>query len=565
MSNLLVDIGIVFIVAAFFALLVRAIKQPYIIGYILAGIVIGPIGLGWISDYDSIITLSELGIVFLLFIVGLELDIRKVKHLGFVAFVTGIGQIIFTFLITMIFLNSLGFELIQVLFLSLAFTLSSTIVVIKLYSDRNEMNTLHARIALGILIVQDFVAVLALTLISSVNQISAPVILGALFKSLGIFSFAILMGTFALKPLFRKVASSRELLTLFAVAWLFVMVLISYKLDFSIAIGAFLAGVSMAALPFTTEIVAKTTSLRDFFATIFFVALGMQVLIPTNWTIPIVLSLFVLIGNSFIILVLMSFLGFKSRVAFTTGLGLAQISEFSLILGALGLELGIIDKELMSIIALVAVITFIGSSYMVTQEKVLYRILRKPLKLFEKLSRKKLEFGFKPDKFTEEAILFGGNRIGHSVLMEFKKLKLEFLVVDFNPELIRRLTAQKVPCLYGDGGDPEILAKLNFKKAKLVVSTITGINENLLILKKVRSKRKRTTVIVTATDIEDALILYKAGAQYVILPHFLGGERLSLLVRETHKDLKRLIDVKSAHLKELKERQKLGHEHPKKY
>lgn len=565
MSNLLVDIGVVIIVAAIFALLVKAIKQPYIIGYILAGIVIGPIGLGWVSDYDSIITLSELGIVFLLFIVGLELDIRKVKHLGFAAFVTGIGQIIFTFLITMIFLNSLGFELIQILFLSLAFTLSSTIVVIKLYSDRNEMNTLHARIALGILLVQDFVAVMALTMITSITDISVPVILGALFKSLGIFSFAILMGTFALKPLFRKVAGSRELLTLFAVAWLFVMVLISYKLEFSIAIGAFLAGVSMAALPFTTEIVSKTTSLRDFFATIFFVALGMQVLIPTDWTVPIVISLFVLIGNSFIVLVIMSVLGFKSRVAFTTGIGVAQISEFSLILGALGLEIGIIDKELMSIIALVAVITFIGSSYMVTQEKMLYRILRKPLKLFEKLSTKKLDFGFKPDQFQEEALLFGGNRIGHSVLSEFKKLKLKFLVVDFNPEIIRRLTAQKIPCLYGDGGDPEILSKLNFKKVKIVVSTITGINENLLILKRAKSKRKKTTVIVTATDIEDALTLYKAGAHYVILPHFLGGERLSLLVRETHKDLKRLIDVKFKHLKELKERQKLGHEHPKKY
>jgi len=564
MSNLLIDIGVVIIVAAFFALLVKAIKQPYIIGYILAGIVIGPIGLRWVSDYDSIITLSELGIVFLLFIVGLELDIRKVKHLGFAALVTGIGQIIFTFLLTAIFLNSLGFELIQVLFLSLAFTLSSTIVVIKLYSDRNEMNTLHARIALGILLVQDFVAVLALTLISSVNEISVPIILGALFKSIGIFSFAILMGAFVLKPLFRRVASSRELLTLFAVAWLFVMVLISYKLEFSIAIGAFLAGVSMAALPFTTEVAAKTTSLRDFFATIFFVALGMQVLVPTDWRIPIVISLFVLIGNSFIVLVLMSFLGFKSRVAFTTGIGVAQISEFSLILGALGLKLGIINKDLMSTIALVAVITFIGSSYMVTQEQFLYRLLRKPLKLFEKLSTKKLDFGFKPERFTEEALLFGGNRIGHSVLTEFKKLKLKFLVIDFNPEVIRRLSNQKIPCLYGDGGDPEILSKLNFKKVKLVVSTITGLKDNLLILKRAKSRRKRTTVIVTASDIEDAILLYKAGAQYVILPHFLGGERLSLLVRETHKDLKKLIEVKAAHIKELKERQKLGHEHPKK-
>jgi len=350
MTSLLIDIGIVIIIATILAYFARYIKQPLILAYMLAGIVIGPLGLKLISDQANIAVLSELGIAFMLFIVGLELDIKKLTHLGFVTFTAGIGQIIFTFavgyLIALIF-----FSKVVALFVAAALTLSSTIIVIKLYSDKNELGTLHGRIVLGILLAQDLVAVFLLAALTGADGFASQAIMFSILKGLIMIIIAFAAG-YLFKYVFKPIAKSQELLFLSAVAWCFFLIFVADQFKFSIAIGAFLAGISLASLPYNIEIIGRTRSLRDFFATIFFVSLGMQIAFNGVGTLlipAIVFSMFVIVGNPLIVLIISGLLGYKGRTSFLAAIAIAQISEFSLILVAIGFARGMLSQDILSL------------------------------------------------------------------------------------------------------------------------------------------------------------------------------------------------------------------------
>jgi len=565
MSQLITDIGIILIVATILAIIARFLKQPLILGYMVAGLIIGPIGLGWVTNHAVIATLSEIGIAFLLFIVGLELDVRKFKHLGSVALIVGLGQVIFTFIASYLIATLLGMPSTIAFYVGIAVTLSSTVVIIKLFSDKNEINALHARIALGVLLVQDFIAIIILAMMSNSGQLHVSHVIGNLITGIGFFAVSIIIGTLFLKYLFKPIARSSELLFLSAVSWCFAYAMISQWFGFSIAIGAFLAGISLAPLPYHIEIASRIKSLRDFFATIFFVTLGMQIVLTglgqLVWPI-IILSLFVLVGNPLIILILMSMMGFKSRPAFLTGISLAQISEFSLILVALAYQLGILPKTIVSMIVIIAVITFTISSYLITYDEKLYRMLKRVLKPFESLAIYGFDLEYIPEKEADyKIILCGCDRIGQVILESAQKLKKSILVVDFNPELIKRLMKDRIHCIYGDISDAEIMDKLNFRKADIVISTIPDYDDNMMLVKKVKRVNKKAVVIVTADDIDDALELYNQGTDYVILPHLLGGDHVSLLLQETAKDIGKIIKNKKITIEKLKKRQanKNGH------
>jgi Kef-type K+ transport system membrane component KefB len=512
MNSLLIDIGIVIVVATVFAYFARFLKQPLILAYLVAGIVIGPVGLGLITNYENIAVLSELGIAFMLFIVGLELDIKKLRHLGFVAFAAGIGQIVFTFiagyLIALIF-----FSRIVSTYIALALTFSSTIIVIKIYSDKNELGTLHGRISLGILLAQDFIAIIALALLSGMgNGAAVNPASFAVLKGVSLFVIALVAG-FVLKYVFKPVARSQELLFMSAVAWCFALVYLSARFEFSIAIGAFLAGISLASLPYNIEIIGKTRSLRDFFAVIFFVALGMQIVfsnISNIFMIAILFSAFVMIGNPLIVMTMLSLLGYKSRTSFLSAISIAQISEFSLILVALGFNAGILSQEVVSLIAIVALITFTLSTYMITYDSKLYEWLAPVARLFERKNGHKLEY-IPVKKY--DAVLFGCDRMGGAVLKTLKQLKHKVLVVDYNPEVIKEcIVAHKQPAIYGDMGDLEILQRIPLRSVKLIVSTVPDVDDNRLIIRRAKQVNKNIVIFATAGHADDALELYEAGA-----------------------------------------------------
>jgi len=564
MNSIFADIGIIIIAAAILAYIAKLIKQPLIPAYIITGILLTPI-FGLITDVSFITTLSEIGIAFLLFMVGLEMDLRKLRDVGPMAGFIGVLQILMTFIATFMFALLMGSKQIEAIYLGAIITFSSTMVVVKLLSDRKELETLHGRIIIGILLIQDIFAVIALLVINAVGNLTSTNIVVTLGVAFGLILVAALSSKYIFPSMFKFVAKSQELLLLTALAICFIFSVVLASVGFSISIGAFIAGVTLATLPYNVEIISKIKSLRDFFAIIFFVSLGMELIFSSieNIIIPALIWLgFLLIVKPFIIMFLCAFFGYRKRTGFYTALGLAQVSEFALIIVAKGLSLGHISEDIFSIVIIMALISITTTSYFVHYDHFMYKKVAKFLGFFDKFNDNKQEMPEFPKKKKYDTILCGHNRIGYSIAASIKKMNRSLLVIDFNPEVIKSLIQRKIHCIYGDVGDSELLERLPIKDAKLIISTVPEKSEVLLLIKKARRVNKDILIYVTANQIEEALDYYDAGADYVILPHFLGGEKASLLIEDFTGNLSKIIETKLSHIKELRHRQLLGHEHP---
>ena len=559
MENIFLDIGVIMVVAAVFALVARLIKQPLIPAYILAGLVIGPI-MGLITNTYVITTLSEIGIAFLLFVAGLEIDLERLKNVGFVSTLGGTIQILTLFCIAFIIALVIGFIAIEAAF-------SSTMVVVKILSDKRELDTLHGRIMLGILLMQDIVAILALSMLTTVNGFSGMILAISFLKGISVFAVAWAASRFVFPKIFKFAAKSRELLFLLSIAIVFGFAALFNYLHFSIAIGAFVAGITLGNLTYNIEIISIVRSLRDFFATIFFVSLGMEVLLsPINsMLIPLIIFLvIIMIVKPLITMFVCAFFGYKRKPSFLTSVTMAQVSEFSLIIVAQGLTLGHISQSMLSFAVILAIITITLTSYLSTYEDFIFKKLSRHLKIFDRFSEEGDVLEYMPKKRRKEHyILLGHDRIGYSISKTLRKMKRDMLVVDFNPEIVKKLIKEKISCIYGDVGDVEILERLNLKHAYMVISTVPEKTDTMLLIKKTRQVNTRAILIVTANHLEDALKFYDAGADYVIMPHFLGGEHVSVMIEDFTDNVNKIIETKVKHIEELKHRQGLGHEHPK--
>ncbi len=558
------QIGALLIIATILAFVSNRIKQPLIPAYIITGLLIGPF-FGLITNKELIKNMSEIGIAFLLFIVGLEMDLKKLKDVALVSGLGGTIRSLSMFTLGFIVALILGFVTREALYIGIIIAFSSTMVVVKLLSDKRELDTLHGRIVVGILLLEDLLAILALSILTSLNGDSITVIFLALIKGVLLLFATIVFTKFIFPAVFKRAAKSQEILFLSSISICFLLSIIAYYLKFSIAIGAFLAGLSLANLPYNLAIIGKVRSLRDFFATIFFVSLGMELAINeiAHIILPLIVLLFlVIIIKPFITMFLCSFFGYKRRIGFLTSLHLAQISEFSLIVVSQGLLLGHITRNIFTLTVLVAIITMVLTSYFIKFENGIYLKLKKSLKPFEKITQGYEELEYLPKKMID-VIMCGHNRIGYSISRTINKLGKKLLIVDYNPEIIKMLIRKKASCIYGDASDIEVLERLPFKEVKMVISTIPSSKVNKLLIEKVKEVNKTATIYVTASEVEKALKLYDAGADYVILPHFLGGEHVSLLIEKFSEDLDKIIEHKLKHIKELKHRQSIGHEHPK--
>jgi Kef-type K+ transport system membrane component KefB len=564
MDGILIDLGYVIIIATLLGYLAHLFKQPLIPMYILAGFLMGPV-FGLITSPEDIMILAEIGIAFLLFIVGLEINFEKLKHVAFVSTIGGFIQISLLFSIGYFVAIFLGYLPLQAAYFGLILAFSSTMVVVKLLSDRREIDTLHGRIVIGILLIQDIFAIIALAILASINEFSINLLLLSLLKGfLLIIAFAFL-GKYVFPKLFSLAARGQEMLFLLSITICFSGAIAFHFIGFSIAIGAFISGVAIANLPYNIEIIGKVKSLRDFFAVLFFVSLGLGLLKDSiNGTlIPFVFILGgVLVLKPLVIMTICSIFGYKKKPSFLTSITLAQISEFSLIILSQGLNLGHISREFFSITIIATVITLVMTAYSIKYEKWIYNFLEKPLKIFEHLVLNNNHLEYMPKKKTDyKIIVCGADRMGYSIIKALDKLSSKVIVIDFNPEVVNWMIEHKMPTIYGDISDPEVLDRLNLKKVRLCISTIPELNYNLLILRKMRKARKSSTIFVTANNVEDALVLYNNGADYVILPHLLSGEHASILVKDFQKtvDFKKLLRKKTKHLKELKLRLSSGH------
>lgn len=563
-NDIFFEIGIIIIIATIFALVAAKLKQPLIPAYIIAGLIIGPI-YGLITNTELIRTLSEIGIAFLLFIVGLEMDLKKIKDVSVVSGLGGTIRSISMFTIGFVIALILGFVTREAVYIGIIIAFSSTMVVIKLLSDKRELDTLHGRIVVGILLMEDILAIIALSFLSSLDGNSLLTIGLAIVKGLILMSAAIFIaGT--IHKIFGVSAKNQELLFLTSISVCFLLSIISYFLGFSIAIGGFLAGLTLANLPYNFAIIGKVRSLRDFFATIFFVSLGMELVLGkiTQMIIPIIILLIVvIIIKPYITLFLCSFFGYKRRVGFSTAISLAQISEFSLIIVSQGLLLGHISKDIFTLTIIVAIITITITSYLLKFENNIYQKFKSSSKIFDRFSEAYGKLEYLPKTKKVDIVLCGHNRIGYSIGRTIRKMEKKMMVVDYNPEIIKMLIKKRIPCIYGDVGDVEVIERLPLKGAKMIISTVPSSRINILLIEKIKEVNEQAIIYVTSSSVEKALKLYDQGADYVILPHFLGGEHVSLLVEEFSENVDKIIEHKLKHIKELEHRKSIGHEHPK--
>jgi Kef-type K+ transport system membrane component KefB len=502
------------------------LRQPLIVAFIAVGILVGPSVLGWVSANDQVDLLAKFGITLLLFVVGLKLDLHIIRTMGPVALATGLGQVIFTSVVGYLIGYAFGMTPVTALYVAVALTFSSTIIIVKLLSDKREVDTLHGRIALGFLIVQDLVVVLVmigLNALGATGDVSwTQAAFAVLVKGVG---FVILVGLamrYLLPQLLHNLSRSQELLVLFGIAWGLGLAALGVMLGFSKEVGAFIAGVSLASTPYRDALGARLTSVRDFLLLFFFIDLGAQLdlgLLGAQLFEALVFSLFVLIGNPLIVMVIMGVLGYRSRTSFLAGLTVAQISEFSLILGALGLSLGHISAETMGLITLVGLITISASTYMIIYSHQLYERLAPWLRVFERRRpHREAEQGSVPDDAMPLVVLFGLGRYGTGIARTLRERGWRVLGVEMNPDLVRTGDATGHPVMFGDAEDPEFIATLPLARVHWVVSTARECHVNLSLLHSLRSLGYSGRSAITAQALEDAARLEQAGADLILLP-----------------------------------------------
>ncbi len=527
-GDVFTEMAVLLLVAAVVGAIGVRLRQPLIVAFIAVGILVGPSVLGWVSADDQIDLLAQMGIALLLFVVGLKLDLHIIRTMGPVALATGLGQVVFTSVVGYFIVIALGMSPVTALYVAVALTFSSTIIIVKLLSDKREVDALHGRIAIGLLIVQDIVVVLVmigLTALGEADGLSglgweavAVLLKGALF----IATIGLLM-RYILTPLLHQLARSQELLVLFAIAWAVALGAAGVHLGFSKEVGAFLAGVSLASTPYRETIGARLVGLRDFLLLFFFIDLGAGLELATlgAQVVPaIILSLFVLIGNPLIVMIILGAMGYRKRTGFLTGLTVAQISEFSLILGALGLSLGHIDANTMGLITLVGLITISASTYLILYSHPLYERLAPWLGLFErKRAQREEALDLLSDDIPVDVILFGLGRFGSGIAHELQQRGQRVLCVDFDPDLVRRHQSSGYAVHYGDAEDPEFIATLSLKQVRWVVSSVRDVSINLSLLQSLQNHKFNGQIAVTAHSLADAEKLTVAGAEHVMMPY----------------------------------------------
>lgn len=526
------QIAVILLVAAVAGFLAHLARQPVLVAYIFVGILLGPAVLGFV-DSDAVIEgLAKVGIAILLFLVGLKLEIGLIKTTGLVALLTGVGQVVFTSVIGFFIVIALGFDLIPAIYISVALTFSSTIIIVKLLSDKRELDQLHGRIAVGFLIVQDILVVVAMIVIVTIGQPDGAeqtrspwlVLLGSL-----IFLAAVaLLAKFVIPRVMGWFAKSPEVLLLFGVGWAMTLAGVSESLGLSMEIGAFVAGVALASSPFREGLGSRTVSLRDIMILFFFIQLGASLtfddavaqLLPA-----LVLSVFVLIGNPLIVMVIMGYMGYRSRVSFKAGLAVAQISEFSLILIALGFSLGQVDSSVLSLVTLVGVITITVSTYFILYSDPIYDRLSKFLTLFEFRTTAVSE---SEDAIAHpyDAIIIGAGRLGSNVTAGLLEKNANLLVVDTDPQALNKVRQKRVATLYGDISDADFASSLPLNETDAIICTVQDRSTNLVLLETLGRFNFQGSICLTAMDEPTAKLLQENPGVTVIRPLKMAANRI---------------------------------------
>lgn len=476
------EIATLLVMAAVVGFIGILLRQPLIVSFIAVGLIASPSALNVVRFDVHINLLSELGIAVLLFLAGIKLDTKLIRSLGAVSLMTGLGQVAFTSIFGFLIGLALGLDAVTSLYVAVALTFSSTIIIVKLLSDKREIDSLHGQIALGFLIVQDLVVVVAMIILATVgigsgDEGGSGNIFVVVASGIALVGLVVLFIRYAANPLTERLARAPELLVIFAIAQAAIFAAIADFVGLGKEVGGLLAGVSLASTPYRETIAARLTPLRDFLLLFFFIALGATLelsLLGTHVTAAVVFSLFVLIGNPLIVLAIMGSMGYRKRTGFLAGLTVAQIGEFSLIFIAMGVTLGHVSSDALGLVTMVGLVTIAASTYMITYSHQLYAVFEPILGVLERKGtpREPGAGGRQHEIYRCDVLIFGLGRFGTAIGMRLKTKGISVLGIDFNPIAVRRWRNLGLNTEYGDATDPEFVSTLPLSTARWVVSTI---------------------------------------------------------------------------------------------
>jgi Kef-type K+ transport system membrane component KefB len=553
-TGLLSAIGICIAAAALLALIGWRFRQPLILAYLVTGVVIGPHGpLGWVTDQASIASVAEIGLILLLFIIGLEIDVKKLASAGPAVLLTGALQVPICIGLGLGFFYLIGIRNTggnyALIYLAACMSLSSTLVVVKLLNDKYELDTLPGRITLGVLVIQDMWAVAMLAVQPNLLNPNLLPLAFSLWRGALLVVGGFAISKYILPHLFRAVAKAPELVLVSALAWCFFLAGAASVIGLSREMGALIAGVSLSTFPYNLDVMAKAVSLRDFFVTLFFVALGMQIQVPSLRVVEIALaaSAFVIVSRLSVVPILYA-LKLGHRASLLPAINLAQVSEFSIVIASLGRTLPVpqIDSDVLTIVIMTFAITSVVSTYMINSSHAVQRVLSKGLKL---LHVRDLDVGeaapARKESRDETVVFLGFFRDASSILFELENagsavegqlLLDKVLVIDFNPKVMAELRRRGISSVYGDIAHADTLRHAGIEEAELVVCSITDDvlrgTSNLRMLRNARATCPKAKVMLTTEHIPQALELYAAGADFVYIPRLHSAPEIARILTD---------------------------------
>ena len=549
-QTIFTQLSVIIVFGGVISIIMKLLRQPLIVGYILTGIVVGPSMLDLIQDKEAFETYSEIGITLLLFIIGLGLNVGVIRSLGKVSVVTAGVLLTMVGGLGLVAGTALGFTATEAMIIGIALFFSSTIIILKVLSDKREVDRLHGQIAIGVILVDDVIATIALLFVATAGTAGALGLMDIsylLLKGTAIGIGLYVISRWIMPHFIKFLASSQELLFLFTISWGFGVATLFDLTGFSHEVGALIGGISLASLPYATEMAARLKPLRDFFIVLFFVVLGESLgfgAIENSIVAALILSAIVIFTKPLFVMMSLGSLGYTKLTSFKAAINLSQISEFSIILVVYAASVGLVGDELTAIITLVALITITSSTYLMKYDDQIYRFLEPRLHIFER----KIIKEHQRKRVTYPIILFGYHQGGHEFLQAFRDMKQRYLVVDYDPEVIEHLDRQGVRNAYGDATDEELLHEINARKAQLVVSTITDMTVNRSLLGYLRYHNPTAVFICHASGYDEAADLYNHGATYVMLPHFLGSERIGNFIKKNGFDHDSFASYRKQHM-----------------
>jgi Kef-type K+ transport system membrane component KefB len=550
-TDLLSSIGICVAAAALLALIGWRLRQPLILAYLVTGVTIGPVGLNFVTNQASIATVAEIGLILLLFIIGLEIDLKKLASAGAPVLLTGALQVPICIALGFGFFGLLGPWLpsgkFSLMYLAACMSLSSTLVVVKLLYDKFELDTLPGRITLGVLVIQDLWAVAMIAVQPNIENPNLLPLTFSLWKGALLVVGGFAISKYILPHLFRAVAKAPELVLVSALAWCFFLAGVASFIGLSREMGALIAGISLSTFPYSLDVMAKAVSIRDFFVTLFFVALGMQIPIPSLHVVELALaaSVFVVVSRLCVVPILYA-LRLGHRTSLLPAINLAQVSEFSIVIASLGFARHQIPADVVTVVIITFAITAVGSTYMINSSHSIQRLLSRLLKLVQVKDLDHALDGTEAVEAPREDVVFlGFFRDASSILHEFEhdgdareanKFLSRILVIDFNPTVMRELRRRGIRSIYGDVAHADTLRHAGINQAKLVVCSITDDilrgTSNIRLLRNARASCPGAKVMLTTEHIPQALHFYEAGADFVYIPRLHSAPDIARILKQ---------------------------------